>query len=99
MRSRRLTLPAVAIAAAAAATVAYPRRPAAPPTAEQGLSRVLAEVRFDQTPLHQALESLARQSGAPIALDRSAIKAADLDPTKPVDLRLRNVTLTVVLTQ
>ena len=97
MGKRRWIVAAVLVGAASAAVV-FLRRDPAPSAAEQALGRVLPEVRFEHTPLEEAIATLARQVGAPITLDRPALQAAGVDPAGPVDLRLRNLTLDRVLT-
>jgi hypothetical protein len=97
MRRGRL-IAAAAVTVAAAAVVWFARREPAPSAAEQALGRVLPEVRFEGTPLDEALATLAKQGGASIVLDWPALESAGHDPTQRIDLRLRIVSLDRAMT-
>lgn len=81
------------------------RRPAAGPgvwvrpvsaatsPAEAKLDAVLAEVRFERTPLGDALDRLGRQAGANLLVDWQAIEGAGIRRTAPVTVSFTNVAL------
>jgi len=91
---------------AAAKTVqppTVPRRVAVEPGAaeaaiEKALTRTAAEAEFDQTPLADVIDHIARTHRIPIFVDKKALEEASIDAkTTQVTLSLRGISLRSVL--
>lgn len=70
-------------------------RPAEPQFAV--LETPVPEIKFDKTPLNEAVSKLMDITGADIIVDWRALEAAAIDKNEPVSLRLHNVTLGTAL--
>jgi hypothetical protein len=71
-------------------------RPPAPERitdAELALDRPVGEVDFEDTPLDQALATLAQKSGTPIVVDWAGLSGVGLTPGQRVTLRARAIPL------
>ena len=90
-RRRGIAAGAILVAAIALLGILRFAHAEGPSAAEQALRRTLPEVYFRNTPLDEALSTLARLGGTPIVVDQAALHAAGIDPTEPVDLRLTGV--------
>jgi len=96
---RKLLGIAVAVVAAAlVASVIWPTRQRQGPSgghpqAEAKLAMVLPEVRFENTPLRDAIDRLRGQSGVNLVVEWPPLEEEEVGPDLPIDLHLRNVTL------
>src|SRR4051794_1257232 len=71
-------------------------RPPAPERvteAELALERAMGEIDFENTPLDQAIATLASASGTPIVVDWVDLEPRGLNRTEPVTLRARGIPL------
>ena len=64
---------------------------------DEMLDRRLPEVKFDNTPLDAAIETLRNEAHANIIVHWRALEAASIDRSTPVSLHLRDVRLSKVL--
>ncbi len=70
------------------------------PPAQQKLREALrkpVQLKFEQTPLNQALANLAKRHKLPIHLDTKALDDAAMDPATPVSLNAPGVSLSAAL--
>jgi hypothetical protein len=66
---------------------------------EERLSRVLDEVRFDDTPLDQAIEWIRDQTHANISVDWRSLEGVGIDKSTPIRLHLWDVRASKVLSE
>jgi hypothetical protein len=66
---------------------------------EERLSRVLDEVRFDDTPLEQVFDRIREETHANISVDWRSLEAAGIDKSTPVRLHVWDVRASTVMSE